>query len=286
MISSVSLLGSGEALDPRLAMALVLGGAVALGFWVSGALQRALHRKVKGGELDVGTAGRLAAFFNYGLMGAGALLALQVTGIDLGGLFAAGAILAVGLGFALQDIVQNFVSGLIVLGERQIREGDILEIDGLVVRVLRLGIRTALVETRDGVEIIVPNGTLAQSSIRNFTLHEPEYRIRTTVGVAYDSDPVLVRQALMEVGTRCPGRLPAMPPRALLIEFANSSVNWELAVWVADPWDARFLLSGVNEDIWTTFRARGISIAFPQLDLHLPREMSGLGPKASPGGPS
>jgi small-conductance mechanosensitive channel len=103
-------------------------------------------------------------------------------------LFAAGAIVAVGLGFAMQSIAQNFVAGIILLSERAIKPGDVLEVEGKLVRVVRMGIRSSVARSRDGEDLIIPNATLIQTTVKNFTLRDSSYRIRARVGVVYGSD--------------------------------------------------------------------------------------------------
>ena len=111
-------------------------------------------------------------------------------------LFAAGAVFAIGLGFAMQNIVQNFVSGVILLAERTIKPGDVLQVDGRFVKVRHMGIRSTICRTLDEEEIIVPNATIVQSTVTNYTLQDSLFRLRCTVGVVYGSDMVLVKNTL------------------------------------------------------------------------------------------
>jgi len=143
-------------------------GVLLIATWtLSNFLQRAVERGFRArGVEDIGTTAITKRLLHYGVMAIGLGIALETIGISLSALFAAGAIFAVGLGFAMQNIAQNFVSGLILLVERAIKPGDIVEVEGRVVRVLKMGIRTTIARTRDEEEIIIPNASLVQSTVR------------------------------------------------------------------------------------------------------------------------
>jgi len=237
--------------------------------WISKLLQRGVRKALaRRGVKNEGTVGAISGLVNYAVFIGGIGVALQAAGIDLGTLFAAGALFAVGLGFAMQNIAQNFVSGVILLTERAIRPGDILEVEGTVVRVLRMGIRATIVKTRDGEDLIVPNSAIVQSSVKNYTLEDSVFRARATVGVVYGSDMAKVREVLERVALDLKWRLPDPAPQVLMLEFGDSSVNFEVAVWSDDPWKARLAVSDMNEAIWSAFKEHGITIAYPQLDVH------------------
>lgn len=199
----------------------------------------------------------------------GLMLAVNQVGINLSALFAAGALFAVGIGFAMQNIAQNFVSGLILLIERAIKPGDVVEVEGRVVRVLKMGIRTTVARTRDDEEIIIPNASMVQVPVKNFTLDDSNYRVRVSVGVSYDSDMAQVRQVLEEVAAGQRWGLPTPRPVVLLTDFGSSSVDWQVSVWCDDARIAPRAASELREGIWNAFRRQGIVIAYPQLDLHL-----------------
>jgi hypothetical protein len=192
-------------------------------------------------------------------------------------LFAAGAVFAVGLGFAMQNISQNFVSGVILLIERTIKPGDILQVETEIVRVKRMGIRATVSRTLDDEEIIIPNSVLVQNSVKNYTLQDSLFRLRTLVGVIYGSNMALVRETLERTTREIPWRVQAVQPRILMKQFGNSSVDFDVSVWIDDPWKKQVRLSELNERIWWALKEAGIVIAFPQLDVHFdPPVMSSI----------
>lgn len=232
-------------------------------------MQRGARRWLsRRGVIDEGSVEVTSRLLHYVVLFLGFGIAIHTLGINLNALFAAGAIFAVGIGFAMQTIAQNFVSGVILLVERAITPGDVLELEGQVVRVLRMGIRSTVVRARDGEDVIVPNSLLVQSVVKNFTLDDAAYRVRTRVGVTYGSDLKVVRQVLEDVAVGVQTALPNVRPQVLLLEFGNNSVDFEVAIWMDDPWWARLRHSQLNEAIWWAFKERGIVIAFPQVDVH------------------
>jgi small-conductance mechanosensitive channel len=259
-----------------LLMALLV---IALTFGISSLAQRGVRRGMRRrGVVDEGVVDVTNKLLHYMALFVGFGIALRLVGFDLSTLFAAGAIFAVGIGFAMQNIAQNFVSGIILLVERAITPGDVLEVDGRIVRVLRMGIRATIARSRDGEDVIVPNSMLVQSLVRNFTLDDVAYRVRTEVGVTYGSDMRLVRETLEEVAKRNNTGDPRYEAQVLMLRFGNSSVDFEVAIWMEDPWLARLRLSQLNEEIWSALKREGVVIAFPQLDVHFdPPVEGGLG---------
>lgn len=218
---------------------------------------------------DAGTVGVIERLVHYGIMGVGIAVALSAAGVNLSGLVTAGAAFAVGIGFALQGVAQNFVSGLILLVERAIKPGDILEVEGNRVRVQRMGIRSTIVRSRNEEDLIVPNSTLAQSTVRNYTFLDRKCRIACTVGVSYGSDIQRVFEVLQQTATDFSPRQKKPKPVVLLTGFGASSVDFEVAVWTKDAWGDRVTQSALYRAIWDALKTADIEIAFPQLDVHL-----------------
>jgi len=251
-------------------IATALSAAIIILFsvWLAKITRRTVRRVSDKRGLGEGTSGTVGGILYYLILMAGLGVALQTMGIDLAALFAAGAIFAIGLGFAMQNIAQNFVSGVILLTERAIKPGDVLYVEGHVVKVLQMGIRATIVQTRDGEEIIVPNSVLAQSSVKNYTLDDPRFRLHASVGVTYGSDLRQVRARLEQVARDLPQREQDRDPEVYLVEFGDNAIIYEVFIWVSDPWRERSARSALNEAIWWAFKEEGVVIAFPQLDVH------------------
>lgn len=252
--------------------ALLLAFAVWGSSLLRGGVQRALVRR--GGRADV--AGTISGLVYYSTLVVGVGLALWAAGIDLGALFAAGAIFAVGIGFAMQGIAQNFVAGVILVFERTIKPGDLLRVEGQLVKVIEMGIRACIAQTRDGEDLIIPNSVLLQTTVTNFTLRETTYRVRIPVGVTYGSDMSLVQETLFAAAREVMARwcTAAREPVVQLTRFGNSSVDWDVGIWLDDPWELRVASSDLHLTVWNACKQAGIVIAFPQLDLHLDRSVT------------
>ena len=242
---------------------------VAASFWVARLSQRAVIRAFgRSGQGDAGAPGVAARLVRYTVLVVGLGIAVDSLGIDLSPLFAAGAFFAVAIGFAMQNIVANFVSGIILLTERAIKPGDILEVEGRLVRVRDMGIRATIARTLDEEDIIVPNSQLVAATVKNYTFQDSTYRLRTEVGVAYSSDMALVRKVLESAADELAWRSETYPPRILMTAFGDSSVNFEVSVWIDHPWEMRSRRSQLNEAIWWALKEADVTIAFPQVDVH------------------
>ncbi|MFC1708045.1 mechanosensitive ion channel family protein, partial [Planctomycetota bacterium] len=185
----------------------------------------------------------------------------------------------VGIGFGLQEILSNFVSGLIILVERPIEVGDIVTVDGLQGEIVQITIRATTVKTRDNVAIIVPNKEFITASVTNWSHGSPEVRIRVPVGVAYGSNVQLVRQVLRKVCDSY-GRILRKPvPAVHFVGFGESSLDFEVAVWVGspDPLVHNRVSTDLRCAIEAAFRRHNIEIPFAQLDLHVRGTQEGAG---------
>ncbi len=249
--------------------------AVVIAAWVvskivQSALTRAFQRR---SVTDHGGQAVIKRLVHYLIMIVGLFVGLNLVGLTLTSLFAAGAVFAVVIGFALQNLSENFVSGVILMVERSITPEDVLEVEGRVVRVVKMGIRATIARTRDDEDVIIPNSLLVTSTVKNYTLRDSLYRVRTVVGVAYSSDMAHVRKVLETTARNFAAREASKDPRVLMTDFGASSVNFEVSIWIEDPWRSRQLISQLNEAIWSAFKQAEISFAFPQLDLHLAPEL-------------
>jgi small-conductance mechanosensitive channel len=198
-----------------------------------------------------------------------AAIALSATGLELNKFSVLTGALGVGLGFGLQNIVNNFVSGLILLFERPIHVGDTVDVGGLVGIVRRIGARSSTVVTFQGAEVIVPNSNLISNQVINWTLSSPWRRVDIPVKVAYGTDPESIIKLLVGVAESCPGVLLERPPMAFFFGFGESALNFELRFWSArqDTW--LDLQSNVTVAVAKALKQAGIEIPFPQRDLHI-----------------
>ena len=247
---------------------------VVVSFQISAIVQARINRQIAAhGVSQEGSVAVGARLAHYIIVLLGVMIGLQTAGIDLSALFAAGAFFAVGLGFAMQTLTQNFVAGVILIVERAIKPGDILGLQGTLVRVERMGIRSTVVRDLDDVEIIMPNSELV-AGIRNYTMSDRLMRLRVPVGVAYESDMAHVFATLEAAAEAFLVRDPTKKPVVLMTAFGSSSVDFEVSVWTTQPFQAASIKSQLLRQIWDALAAAEVTIAFPQLDLHLDPDVS------------
>ena len=249
----------------------ILAFTIIASILIQKALTRALDKRF---AQNNGTLIALLRLLHYFLMIIGLGVSLEMVGIKISTLFAAGAVFALAIGFAMQNIIQNFVSGVLLLVERSIKPGDILEIEGSIVKVIDMGIRTTVVRSLREEDLIIPNSIFAQSTVKNFTLRDSHFRIEANVGVSYDSDIKKVMEVLTQTVEDVPWRLPSLAPRVVLKDFGSSSVDFTISIGIDDPWNQRLLLSNLRQAIWFAFKKSDIVIAYPQLDLHIDENLT------------
>jgi potassium efflux system protein len=249
-----------------LATAVVI---VLVSYLISRGARHGLHRFfLRGGLTPGGEIRAVERLAHYFIVLIGIMIALRTTGIKLDALFTAGAVFAVGFGFAMQNIMQNFVSGVILLFERTIKPGDVIEVGGQIVKVQQMSIRTTIVRTLDEEDVIVPNSSLVQSNVKNFTLEDNIYRVRVNVGVSYSADVPQVKALLLACAAAMDYSEKGFEPRVLLLNFGPAALEFEASVWMRDPWNHRIAGSKLRESIWAALKANQIAIAFPQMDVH------------------
>jgi small-conductance mechanosensitive channel len=204
------------------------------------------------------------------LVSLAAIFAINAVGIDLTGLAVLGGLAVVALGFGLQKIVSNLISGVILLLDKSIKPGDIISVTGTYGWVTALGGRYVSVVTRDGVEHLIPNETLISQPVENWTHTQRRTRLKLDVGVHHESD---VRQviALCEDAARTTERvLPEPAPKCLFIEFGESSLKLQLRFWIGDAQNGvQNVKSDVLLQIWDRFKQTGVRVPYPQRDLHI-----------------
>lgn len=243
---------------------------LAIGYALAGALTFLLKRFVLPRlPLHRGVPYAISTVTYYLLLLVVAVAALADAGVELNKFTVLTGALGVGLGFGLQNIVNNFVSGLILLFERPIQLGDVVDVGGLVGTVKRIGARSSTVLTFQGAEVIVPNSNLIANQVINWTLSSPWRRVDIPLGVAYGTDPERVLNLLIEVAKAHPGVMLQREPTAFFLGFGDSALRFELRFWSAqqDTWFQ--LQSEVTVAVSKALQDAGIEIPFPQRDLHL-----------------
>ena len=256
---------------PLTIMSIVLGVVILLVFvLISKGLRKLLKTRVFDKyELDEGIQLVILKLMHYLLVGLGVIIAVQSIGLNLTSLAVVFGLLSVGIGFGLQNVASNFVSGLIILFERPIKIGDRITIGDVWGDVVNISLRATLIRTVDNVAIIVPNSEFISSQVINWSHGDPKVRVHIPVGVAYGSDVPLVTKSLLEVAGNHPEVMKDPAPRVWFTEFGNSSLNFELLAWTLDPKKRPDVLSELNRAIDEIFRKNKIEIPFPQTDLHV-----------------
>jgi small-conductance mechanosensitive channel len=252
---------------------------VALFLMLSATLMRALERQLtrvhgfdsSNRELVVKALQILTAFIAF-------IVALDILRIDLTAFAVLGGAVGIGIGFGLQKIASNFISGIILLMEKSIRLGDVIELpDGTWGTVRKIGGRYTLVESFDSKELMVPNEDFITSRVTNWTFSNTRARVTVQVGVAYGTDLDVAKQCITDAACQHPRCSLYPEPVVFLREFGDSSINFLLYFWIDDVRSGRYLAhSEVMFSIWRRFKEKGIEIPFPQRDIHI---RSGL-PKA------
>jgi small-conductance mechanosensitive channel len=222
-------------------------------------------------KLELGQQYAIARIASYVVLVFGLLIGVETVGVNLSSLAVIAGALGVGIGFGLQNIVSNFVSGLIILAERPIQVGDRVDLGtNTVGKVMRIGARATHVLTNDNIMIIVPNAEFVTNRVVNWTHIDPRVRLRISVGVSYNSDPHVVEKLLLEVADANPDVLKNPAPTVVFKEFGDSALDFELRVWSGEMAHRPGTLeSQLNFAIWDRFKQHGIEIPFPQRDLHL-----------------
>ena len=206
---------------------------------------------------------------HYTILIFGFLFAAAAAGFGLDRIAVLAGAFGLGIGFGLQNIVNNFVSGLILLFERPVRIGDKIQIDSLLGEITRIGIRSSTLRTWEGAEVIVPNGSLVSGKVINWTLSDQRRRAEIRVGVAYGSDPGLVMDLLVRSARGHPDVLNNPAPEALFLGFGDSALNFSLRAWVGSFDRFVRVRSDLYQSVNSALKEAGIEIPFPQRDLHL-----------------
>jgi len=250
-----------------LQLTVAVGALLVMATWLSSVIEQGLSRSE---FISPGVRIGLVKTSKFGLYTLAALLSLSAVGIDLGALAVFSGALGVGLGFGLQRIASNFISGFILVFDRSIRPGDVISINEKFGWVEELRARYIVVRDRDGVETLIPNENLITTEVINWSYSDRRVRVKLPVQISYGDDPEQAMDVLLKAAKASPRVLSDPPPAARLMGFGDSGIDLELRVWIRDPQQGvANVRSDVNVAIWKGFREAGITIPYPQQDLHV-----------------
>lgn len=240
-------------------------------FYLTGKLKGWIEdRLLAQSRMDIGVRQAAGSIVRYIIITIGFMIILETAGIDLSALTVLAGAVGIGVGFGLQNITNNFVSGLIILFERPIKVGDRVDVGNITGNVVNISPRATTIVTNDNIAVIVPNSEFISSRVVNWSYTNRDVRLNFPVGVSYKSDPEIVRKLLLEVAADHPGVLKERRADVLLDEFGESSLNFLLRVWTRDyATTPGVLRSDLNYAISKKFREHGIEIPFPQRDIHI-----------------
>lgn len=225
-------------------------------------------------RLDLGARESISTVTQYAVLVLGFIIVLQSLGIDLTALNVLAGALGVGIGFGLQNIANNFISGLIIMFQRPIKLGDRIQVDDVSGKVVNIGSRGTTVLTNDNIAIIVPNSDFMNKNVINWSYGDEKVRFRIPVGVSYDSDVDLVTESLLKVANESEGVLKNPAAKVCFRKFGESSLHFELWVWTEEFIQRKgTFVSKLNYAILKEFRKSGIEIPFPQRVLHKAQEL-------------
>lgn len=251
----------------------LIKGAIAFGilFWLFTLLERALKKRIDGvGNITPSAKVLLKKFLRIVLIILAVLVALDAMGIDLTALAVFSGAIGIGLGFGLQKVAANLVSGVILLLDRSVKPGDVIALGDTYGRIDKLGGRYVSVITRDGTEHLIPNEELITQRVENWSFSDTNVRQKVLVGVSYGSDVQKAMDLCVQAAEEIPRIVQIPEPRCLLRAFADNSVNIELRFWVNDAHNGLGnVRSDVMMNIWNKFHENGIEFPFPQRDIHV-----------------
>jgi small-conductance mechanosensitive channel len=262
-------LEAGE-ISVTLSSILLFIASIFVAFWVAKTVRYVLRDEMLPKmDLPRGVANSVASLSYYGLVLVGLMVALAAAGFETSQFAIVFGALGVGIGFGLQNVVNNFVSGLILMFERPIQPGDVVEVSGTSGKVREIGMRATTLTTFEGADVVVPNGTLLSEKLINWTLSDMDRRIDVNVGVAYGTDPRRVLELLEEVARATPGVAAEPVPNIVFMGFGASSLEFSIRAWTKDFGDWVNIRSQLTVRIYEALQQAGIEIPFPQQDLHL-----------------
>lgn len=226
-------------------------------------------RVLRAAGMNRGAQEAIAALVRYTFISLGVIVLLQLWGLNISSLAILASALGIGIGFGLQDIAKNFVSGLVLVFERPIQVGDFVQLSELYGTVERIGARSTEIRTIDHVSVIVPNSRFLQQEVINWSHRNPVSRLHIPVGVSYNADPEVVRSVLLEVTKQQSSILKTPEPQVFFKGFGESELKFDLLVWVSEPTRQFKISSDLYFEIFKALQKHQIEIPFPQRDLHV-----------------
>lgn len=264
-------LGSGQVSAWNIVSTIV---GIALLFILLSKMKQVLLTKLSARKVDnFGNWRALITLLHYVLIAIGLISILQSSGLDLSMFTVLTGAVGIGIGFGMQTIVSNFVSGIILLLEKPLRLGDRIEVGDVAGNVHNIGVRATTIMTNDHVAIIVPNSDFISKTVVNWSYYGNIVRLNVPVNVAYSSDPDTVQKLLLEIAEKEPGVLADPAPTVRLAEFGDSALKFNLMIWTHDYADRRGALkSKINFAVWEIFKNHKIRFPYPQMDIHMIQE--------------
>jgi small-conductance mechanosensitive channel len=197
------------------------------------------------------------------------IIGLSLIGIDLSALAVLFGVLGIGIGFGLQSVVASFIAGFVLIFERPIKEGDRIQVEGVEGEVVHIRLRSTIINTLTNETIVVPNNKLIESNIHNYSHMDERIIIVNSVQVSYETDLLRAREVLQAVNEGNPYALTDPPPEVRVVEFQDSGILLELRTWIARAVEKYRAITWVNLEIWKGLKRAGITIPFPQRDVHI-----------------
>jgi small-conductance mechanosensitive channel len=267
-LDSVSIMFGGLRLTPLLLIQLAVLLAVAL--WLSNVASNfAENRIAQSGDLTPSVQVLLVKLIRLGLMIFAVAAAMSAVGINLSALAIFSGAAGVGIGFGLQKIVANFISGIILLVDKSVKPGDLVTIGDNSGRISAMKTRYISVAAGDGREFLIPNEDLVTQRVTNWTYTDKNTLVKVNFGTNYDADPRLVCKLAIETAAAAQRALKSKPPNCLLTEFAEAGMKFSLTFWVADPADMDSMKSEVMLSLWDAFKREGIRVPYPVRELRV-----------------
>lgn len=229
-----------------------------------------VYKVLSQSKVELGVRLAVGTIIRYGVLILGLIIVVQTVGINLSAITILAGALGIGIGFGLQNVTNNLVSGIIILFERPIKVGDRIQVGEVFGDVVNISMRSTMVVTNDNISVIVPNSEFISSTVINWSHNDRNIRFNIPVGVSYKEDPENVKRILLEVANQTDGVLQDPKPDVLFEEFGDSSLNFMLQIWTSTYITTPGILKSILYfEIFKKFRENNIEIPFPQRDLHI-----------------